>query len=164
MTPRRKRPGELRRRPAAKLRGLAAINRVRRGEAKSLTQAALAEGTTVKSIKKLLPAAIIQDRSGRAIRVKAGDPYSAPVEITTNLGVIVVSARGSRERKLAGRHHAVIIKVLKGELPGSALQDFLDKKVGGQILLSNSDRLFELLKGGELSQLDAVYVGPETRG
>jgi hypothetical protein len=153
-----------RRHQAAKLRALAAINRVRRGEAKSLTQAALAEGTTVKSIKVILPAAVMQGGPGGRIRVKAGDPYSAPVEIITNSGVIVVSARGSRQRQLAGRHHSVAVKVLEDKLPPSALEQFRDKKIGGYVLLSDADRLFELLKGGELSQLDAVYAIPEIRG
>lgn len=149
---------------AAKLRGLAAINRVRRGEAKSLTQAALAEGTTVKSIKGILPAAVMQGGPGGRIRVKLGDPYSAPVEIITALGLVVVNAHGSRQRQLAGRHHSVAVKVLEEKLPPSALEEFRDKKIGGYVLLSGADRLFELLKGGELSQLDAVYAIPEIRG
>ncbi len=153
-----------RRQQTTKLRGFAAINRIRRGEAKSLTQAALAEGTTVRSIKKNLPAALAQGHPGGRIRVKAGDPYSAPVEIITDLGVIVVKARGSRQRQLAGRHHSIAVKVLDGKLPPSALEQFREMRVGGHVLISDPDRLFELLRGGELSQLDAVYVSPETRG
>lgn len=44
----------------ARVRGLAALNRVRRGQSKSLSQAARVEGTTVRSIQKRLPAALIQ--------------------------------------------------------------------------------------------------------
>lgn len=148
----------------AKIRGLAAINRVRRGKSRSLSSAAAAEGTSVRTMRRLLPAALLQDRPGGRIRVKAGDPYSAPVEIVTDVGAVVVNARGSRQRELAGRHRAVWTKVLPGELPPRALEEFRGKTVGGHKLISDPNRLFILAEGGELDQLDALYVGPETRG
>ena len=151
------------RRLAARLRGLAAINRVRNGQSKTLSAAARAEGTTVRTIRRLLPAALIK-RSGGRIRVKGGDPYSARVEIITDQGPLVVTARGSRKRELAGRHRSVLIRVLRGELPPSALEEFRDKTVGGHELISDADRLFTLAAGGELDQLDALYISPETRG
>jgi hypothetical protein len=46
----------------------------------------------------------------------------------------------------------------------SILQQFRGKKVGGHELISDADRLFTLVEGGELDQLDALYVSPETRG
>jgi hypothetical protein len=146
------------------VRQLAAINRVRQGESKTLSAAAKAERTTVHSIQKNFPAALIQSRGGGRIRVKAGDPYSALVEIITYDGPLVVNARGSRERELAGRHRSVWRRVVRNELPSGALQEFRGAKVGGHKLLSNSDRLFTLAHGGELDQLDALYVIPETRG
>lgn len=68
-----------RRRQESRLRGFAAINQVRRGKAKSLSAAARAEGTTVRTIKRLLPAALVKRRRGRRIGVKASDPYSERV-------------------------------------------------------------------------------------
>jgi len=144
----------------AKVKAFAAINRVRRGESKTLAAAARAEGTTVKTIRHLLPAALMADSNGGRIRVKAGDPYSAPVEILTRDGPVVVNARGSRERDLAGQHRAVSILVLRNKLPASALKQFRGKKVGGQKLLTSSDRLFELAKGDVVGGLDSLYVGP----
>ena len=148
----------------AKLRGFAAINRVRRRKSKTLSAAARAEGTTVKTIRQLLPAAVTQERPGGRIRVKAGDPYSERVQILTDVGAFDVNARGSRQRELAGRHRAVWMKVLPGDLPPSALEEFRGKKVGGRDLLSDPDRLFILAEAGVLNQLDALYVSPETRG
>lgn len=145
----------------ARLRGLAAINRVRRGESKSLSSAARAEGTSVGTIRRLLPAALLQHRPGGRIRVKAGDPYSALVKIITDMGAVVVSARGSRERELAGRHRSVLGRVLQGELPPSALEEFRGVKVGGRELVSDYDQLRSLGEG-ILDQLDALYVAPET--
>jgi hypothetical protein len=101
----------------ARVRALAAIGRVRRGESGSLSAAASAEGTTVRTIRRLIPAALVRGRSGGRIRIKAGDPYSASVEIVTRFGPVVVNARGSRQRELAGRHRAVWLRVLKGIEP-----------------------------------------------
>ena len=148
----------------AKVRGLHAINRVRRGQSKTVSSAARAEGTTVSTIQRLLPAALLQDRPGGRIRVKAGDPYSARVEIITDLGPLEVTAHGSRERELAGRHRAVVMRVLRGQEPASALDQFRGKTVGGHELISDPDRLFTLAERTDLDQLDALYVSPETRG
>jgi len=146
----------------ARVRGLHAINRVRKGESKTLSHAARIEGTTLRTIRRLLPAALLQDRPGGRIRVKAGDPYSARVEIMTDLGPLEVNARGSRERELAGRHRTAVIRVLRGLEPASTLDPFRGKKVGGQELISDFDRLWELARGGDLEQLDSLYVSPET--
>lgn len=145
---------------AAKQRGLAAINRVRRGQFKNLSQAARAEGTTVRFIKKRLPKALAQDRPGGRIRVKPRDPYSERVQIISGGGAVDVTARGSRQRQLAGRHRAVAIKVLRQELPPSALEEFRGVRVGGRELVSDYDQLRSLGEG-TLDQLGALYVVPE---
>jgi hypothetical protein len=149
---------------AAKLRGLAAIKRVRRGQSKSLSAAARAEGTSVRTIQKLLPAVLIRSGTGRRIRVKAGDSYSAHVEIVTPFGPIVVNARGSRQRELAGRHRAVWLRVLKGIEHPSALDQFRGKKVGGRELITDFDQLSVLAHGGALDSLESLYVSPEMHG
>jgi hypothetical protein len=155
---------QLSRTQLAKLKAFAAINRVRKGEFRSLSAAARAEGTTVKTIRRLLPAALIPDRKGGRIRVKAGDPYSAPVEIVTDDGPVVAMARGSRERELAGQHRAIYMQVLGNKLPASALKQFRGKKVGGLELLSDFDRLSVLAKAGVLGQLTILYKSQGTGG
>ncbi len=147
---------------AAKVKGFAAINRVRKGESKSLSAAARAEGTTVRTIRRLLPAALTQGRRGERIRVKAGDPYSWPVAILTDSGPIVVNARGSRQRDLAGQHRAVYRKVLGNKLPASALQPFRGKKIGGQELVSDYAQLSRLQQAGVIDKLATLYSSPET--
>jgi hypothetical protein len=147
----------------AQVRGLNAINRVRRGQTKTLTHAARIEGTTVPTIRRLFPAAFRLGGPGGRIRVRAIDPYSAWVEIITDQGPLEANARGSRQRELAGRHRAVVTRVLRGEEPASALKQFRRKKVGGHELLSDFDRLSALVEGGALDQLDSLYVSPETR-
>lgn len=148
---------------AARVRGLNAINWVRQGKSNTLPSAARLAGTSVRTIQRLLPAAINQNGPGGRIRVRARDPYSARVEIITDVGPLDVNARGSRERELAGRHRAAVKRVLRGDEPPSTLKQFRGKKVGGQELASNFDRISEVAQGGGLDQLDSLYVSPETR-
>jgi hypothetical protein len=150
-------------REQARLRGLAAINRVRKGESRTLSAAARAESTSLKTIQKLLPAALRQDRSGGRIHVKPCDRYSARVEILAKeVGPKVVTARGSRQRTLAGQHRGLYNRVLKGVEPPSALAQFHGKKVGGYELVSDFDELSIFAQAGFLSQLDSLYASPET--
>jgi hypothetical protein len=147
------------RREKAKVRGLNAINRLRRGKSKSLSAAARAEGTTVRTIRRQLPAALIQDPSGR-IRVKMGDPYGVGVKIVTDEGRVVAYARNSRERELAGRHRADVFRVLEGRAPKSILRQYRGKTVGGCKLISDFDLLSRLAQAGILEQLESLYVSP----
>lgn len=145
----------------AKVRGLAAINRVRKGLSTSLSAGARAEGTSVKAIRKLLPGALTKEKSKGRIRVKAGDTYAARVEIITASGPLVVTAYGSRERDLAGLYRAVVIRVLGGKDPASSLRQFRGKTVGGQKLVSNFNQLRGLALAGVLGHLDNLYASPE---
>lgn len=141
---------------------LAAINRVRRGDSKTLSAAARAEHTSVRTIRRVVPAAILAGRRGGRIRVKAADPYTAPVEILTESGTAIVSARGSRNRELAGQHRATWLKVLHGKEPPSALKKYRGMKIGGRKLLSDYDQLISFAKAGIMGQLDTLYVSPDT--
>jgi hypothetical protein len=144
-----------------RVRCLAAINRVRRDESKSLSSAVRAEKTTVTAIRGLVPAAITQNRPGGRIRVKASDRYSAKVQVLTNEGALPVMARGSRQRELAGRHRATVIRVLRGTDPATALDQFRGKKVGGHELISDYELLSSFAQAGVVGQLDSLYVSPD---
>ena len=147
---------------AVRVRALAAINRVRRGKSPTLAAAATAERTTVAAIQRWLPGVLWRDRAGR-LRLKASDRYAARMEVLTDAGLLDVTAHGSHERQLAGRHRSVWGRVLRGELPATALAEFRGKTVGGHELVSDPDRLTTLLKGGALDRLRGLYVSPETR-
>jgi len=113
-------------------------------------------------IRRWVPAALGRNRRGR-LRVRTSDRYAARVEILTDDGLLDVTAHGSRERELAGRHRSVWGRVLRGDLLPTALTEFRGKTVGGHELVSDPDRLTTLLKGGALEALRDVYVSPETR-
>jgi len=144
-----------------RVRGLAAINRYRRGEARSLSAAARAEGTTLEAIRRWFPEAITQDQPGGRIGVTPSDRYSAKVQVLTKEGALSVTAHGSRERELAGRHRATVIRVLQGRDPASALEQYRGTTVGGHELLSDYEALSTFAQAGVVGQLDSLYVSPD---
>jgi hypothetical protein len=150
------------RQQAEAVRVFAALNRVRRGEAKSPTGAARVEGTTLRAMRRVAPDALVQDRPGGRIRVKPTDRYSAKVQILTNQGVLSVTARGSRQRELAGQHRATYLRVLQGKEPPSALKRYRGKKIGGHELISDYELLLSFAQAGDVGQLDSLYVSPDT--
>jgi hypothetical protein len=117
--------------------------------------------TTLKTLKESVPRAISQDRPGGRIHIKATDPYSAPVEVLTESGAVVATARGYRQRQLAGQHRATVFRVARGQEPPSALEQYRGKKVGGYELLSDYEQLSSLARAGVLGQLDTLYVSPD---
>lgn len=139
----------------------AAINRVRKGESKTVSEAARAEGTTLRAIRQLVPKTIRQDRPRGRIQVTASDRYSAKVQILTNGGFLTVTARGSRERERAGRHRATFTRVLQGLEPKSALASYGGKKVGGHELVSDYAQLVLLARAGVTGNIEPLYVSPE---
>jgi len=143
------------------VRVLAALNRIRRGEAKSASAAARAERTTLRAMWRLVPDALIQNRRGGRIRVTPTDRYTHPVEILTNDGALTVTARGSRQRELAGRHRATYRRVLAGKESPTALEQYRGKKVGGHELISDYEQLASFAHAEVLGQLDSLYVSPD---
>jgi len=154
-------PSSSLREQAEKVRVLAALNRVRRGEAKSISGAARAEGTTLRAVRKLVPNALIKHRLSGRIRVKPTDRYSADVQVLTREGSLTVTARGSRQRELAGRHRAIVFRVLRGIDDPSALEQFRGKKVGGHELISDYKLLSSLAQAGVVGHLDTLYTSPD---
>ncbi len=80
----------------------------------------------------------------------------------TGTGPLIVTARGSRQRELAGRHRATVERVRRGKVTTSVLKQFRDKRVGGHELISDFDQLYVLAQAGVLDQLDTLYVSPDT--
>jgi len=158
----RRKPGSRNKpRQDEEIRGLAAINRARNEESGYLTAAiAEAEGTTLAFVRRRFPKAFFPSRYSNRLRVRPTDPYSWPVEILTESGPQIATARGSRERELAGRHRAAWLGVLTNRKPGSILRQFRNKTVGGVKLLADPERLFDLARGGSTETLDALYVSP----
>jgi hypothetical protein len=144
------------------IRGLAAINRARRGSGHITAADARAEGTTLEFIRRLLPKAIFPSTSRERLRVRPTDSYTVLVEILTDTGEPrIVTAYGSAERRLAGRHRAAWLMVLANRDQGSVLKKFRNETVGGVRLLADAETLFASARAGAIDDLDALYVSPE---
>jgi len=141
-----------------RLRCIEALGLYRSGKAKSPSAAVRMARTTLKALKESVPRAISQDRLGGRIHIKPSDPYSAPVEILTESGAVVATARGYHQRQLAGQHRATAFRIAGRQEPPSALEQYRGRKVGGHELLSDYERLRMLARAGVLGQLDTLYV------
>jgi hypothetical protein len=141
-------------------RSFNALNLYRSGKAKSATAAARMARTTLRAMRKSVPGAFVSDRH-RHVRIKPSDRYSAKVQILTHEGAIATTARGSRQRELAGQHRATFMRVLRGLEPKSALERYRGRKVGGHELVSDYAELVTLAKAGVVGHLEPLYVGPD---
>ena len=139
-----------------------ALNLYRQGKAKTVSAAARSSGTTLKTMWRVVPRAIGKDRRNGRLRINATDRYSARVQILTDDGAIIASAQGSRQRELAGRHRATVMRVLQGKEPASALNEYRGKQVGRHELISDFTHLSSLAQAGVIGQLDPLYVSPDT--
>jgi hypothetical protein len=83
------------------------------------------------------------------------------VQILANEGALSVMARGSRERELAGRHRATVLRVLRGQEPPSALEQYRGKTVGGHELVSDFELLSALAQADAVGQLGSLYASPD---
>ena len=142
-------------------RALHALSLYRQGSAKSVSAAARRAGTTLQAMWEFVPNALIKNsRTGR-LEIKETDEYSAQVQILAEGGAMVVTARGSRQRELAGQHRATIMRVLAGKEDRSALAKYRNRKIGGLVLVSDYSRLTMLAQAGVVGELESLYVSPD---
>ena len=80
----------------------------------------------------------------------------------TNEGKRVVTARGSRQRELAGQHRATFMRVLQNKELPSALEKYRGRKVGGHELISDYESLRSFAQAGDVGELERLYVSPDT--
>ena len=73
----------------------------------------------------------------------------------------VVTARGSRQRELAGLHRATYMRVLQGQESPAALKKYRGKSVGGHQLISDFALLSSFAQAGVIAQLDSLYVSAD---
>lgn len=138
-----------------------ALSFYRSGRARSASAAARMADTTLPTMRKSTPGAFAPNRPGARLRIKPSDRYSAKVQILTGNGAITTTARGSRQRELAGQHRATTMRVLRGLEPKSALERYRGKKVGGHELVSDYRQLVLLANAGVIGQLDPLYASPD---
>jgi len=137
----------------ARPRALAVLARMRsRGE--SLSQAARAEHTTPRTVRKIVGKQLKRGTSGR-YSATPGDTLRRDLSVLGSEGYVPVTVHSSKQAQLASEHLIAVGRFLRtGDTEW--LKPFVGKRVGGVELLTDPDRLHELAEAG-LVKLDALY-------
>ncbi len=138
----------------ARNRALHAVARMRH-DGMSLEAAAREEGTTPATVKKYLPAALRQSKTGTWVATKS-DRYIRHVTLPGPHGPVTVLARGSHEAHLASIYLASLARWARTE-KSYELAPFHGKKIGGFELITAARTLSPLRDAG-LLQLDSLYA------
>lgn len=136
-----------------RIRGLAVLARMRsRGE--TLTQAARAEHTTPRVVRKLVGKQLKRTASGRYSPTR-GDTLRRDLNVLGFEGYQSVVVRSSKLAHLAADHLVAVGRFLRtGDFEW--LKPFVGKRVGGVELLTDPDRL-GMLEDADLVKLDGLY-------
>jgi hypothetical protein len=137
----------------ARSRALAVLARMRsRGE--SLTQAAHFEHTTPRTVRKIVGRQLRRDSSGHYVATR-GDTLRRDLSVLGFDGYQPVVARSSKQAHIAADHLIAVGRFLRtGDTEW--LKPFIGKRVGGVELLTDPDRLYELVDA-DLVRLDSLY-------
>ena len=125
---------------AARDRALHALADMRRGA--STSEAARDNGVTIRTIKKYVSPALVQDRPGGRLRATKSDRLVRYVQIPGRFGPIEIKARGSKQASDAAKYDAAVSRYLRGDL--KALAPWHGKKIGGVELITAGPALKEL--------------------
>ena len=121
----------------------------------SLGAAARDAGTTAKTIKKYLPAALRRSKGGRWVATKS-DGYTRFLSLPGPQGPVTVRARGSKEAEFASAYLASLARWAKTE-KSYELDPFRSKEIDNFELVTDPDTLLALRDAG-LLQLDSLYA------
>jgi len=105
----------------------------------SPSQAARDNGVTLRTIKKYLGSALLQERPGGRIRVTKSDRSVRYLQIPGLDGPVEITAHGSKEATDAARYKAAVNRFLRGNL--NALDPWHGKKIAGIELITDPDTL-----------------------
>lgn len=137
----------------AKLRSLAVLARVRRGE--PLSRAARDEHTTTRTVLKYVGKQIKRDSSGR-YRATRGDTLRRDINVLGYDGYEPVVVRSSKQAHFASQHLIAVARFLRPPGDRELLRPFIGTRIGGVELLTDPDRL-EILGDAGLVKLDGLY-------
>jgi hypothetical protein len=117
---------------AARDRALHALADMRHGA--SPRQPARDNGVTVRTIKKYVGRALLQDRPGGRIRATKSDRLVRYLQIPGLYGPIDITAHGSKEASDAANYKAAVNRFLRGDR--NALAPWHGKKIAGIELIT----------------------------
>lgn len=124
---------------ATRDRALKALWAVRQGD--SLSKAARDNGVTVRTVKRYVGSALIQDRSGGRIRATKSDRLVRYLQIAGRNGPREVIARGSKIASKFAHYKADTNRFLRGDR--HAMDKWRGKKIAGIELITDPKILIE---------------------
>jgi hypothetical protein len=134
-------------------RSLRVISSMRENPALGLTEAALQEGVSPKSVLRYGGEGLQKDR-GRW-RTKPADRIYRPMFVYSDGDKVAVDVRGSRKASELGAYHAAVGEFLAtGE--ESVLSRFEGRTVGGHTYETDPTSLEEMARRGQLD-MDSIY-------
>jgi len=125
---------------AARDRALHALWDMRHGASPS--HAARDNGVTVRTIKKYVGAALVQDRPGGRIRTTKSDRLVRYLQIPGLYGPMEIKVHGSKEASDAASYKAAVNRFLRGDR--NALAPWYGKKIAGVELITAAPSLKSL--------------------
>jgi hypothetical protein len=124
---------------AARERALKALAAMRHGD--TLSRAARDNGVTVRTIKRYVGSALIQDRPGGRIRATKSDRLVRYLQVPGPDGPRDVSVRGSKAASEIANYKAAVNRLLRGDR--NAMTAWHGKKVAGIQLITDPKLLVE---------------------
>ena len=101
----------------------------------TVSRAARDNGVTVRTIKRYVGSALVQDRPGGRIRATKNDRLVRHLQISGEDGPRDITARGSKEASDAARYKAAVNRFLGGDR--NALSKWRGKKIAGVELITD---------------------------
>jgi len=121
----------------ARNRSLHALAQMRHGA--SLSRAARDNGVTVRTMKRYVGSALLQDRRGAHISAAKSDRLVRYLEIPGPHGPIEITARGSKQASEVAKYKAAVNRFLGGD--SNALASWHGKKIAGIELVTAGNTL-----------------------
>jgi hypothetical protein len=136
-----------------RIRALSVLARMR-SRAESLSQAAHAEHTTPRTVRRIIGKQLKRNSSGHYLATR-GDTLRRDLNVFGFDGYEPVVVRSSKQASLAAEHLVAVGRFLR---TGDAewLKPFIGKRVGAIELLTDPDRL-RIFADADLVKLDALY-------
>jgi hypothetical protein len=123
----------------ARTRALRALAAMRRGD--TLSRAARDNGVTVRTIRRYVGSALVQDRPGGRIRAMKSDRLVRYLQIPGPDGPRDVNVRGSKAASKFAKYKAAINRLLRGDR--NAMAPWHGKKIAGIELITDAKTLVE---------------------
>jgi hypothetical protein len=143
------------RQATARERAFRALSDIRGGA--SVSEAARANGVTVRTLKRYVGSALVQDRPGGIVRVRKDDHLTRHLQIPGPNGPIVIEVHSFKAASDVARYKAALNRFLRGDR--DALAPWRGKKIAGVEIITDSPTLISQADRGLLPYALYAFTG-----